>query len=309
VAAAATVIVALAGYAGADPGPTAAAGEPELRVPWSELRYSARKLLMSAEAVVRVRAAAPERAGDRLADLPADARPLQPSGPVVVVEVESELPFGGHERTTTWLDLASGRALQAEKLATGRKFYWKRKRFTEGGFHQWRAEAKSGAEERLASSEWSKRSESSAVFPPSPDGRPVVDSYGLLYLLAAADLGRAGARAVLLLPADGGLVELEAVAGDVVSQPLDFTDQAGGESVVRSETVALRRVRVDARRVGAGADDSAVDTGLLGIRGGLELLVLADGTPVEISGQAKRVGRVTIHLTERVLADTSPASR
>ncbi len=303
------MIVALAGCAGADPGPAAAAGEPDLRVPWRELRFAAKRLLMSAEAVVRVRAAAPERAGDRLAELPADARPLLPSGPVAVVEVESELPFGGHERTTTWLDLGSGRALQAEKLATGRKYYWKRKRFTEAGFHQWRAEAKSGAEEKLANAEWSKRSEGSTAFPPSPDSRPVVDSYGLLYLLAAADLGQPGARAVFLLPSDGHLVELEAVAGEVVSQPLAFTDRTGGANVVRSETAALRRVHVDARRVGAGADDSAVDTGLLGMRGGLELLVLADGTPVEISGQAKRVGRVTIYLTERVLADTSPPSR
>lgn len=269
-------------------------------VPWRELRFEGRKLLMKAEAVVRVRSAEAEAVVTDLAELPHD-RALMPAGAVVVVEVSSDLPLDRQEVTTSWVGLGDGRALQAEKLVSGRKNYWKRKRFSDIGYHQWRAEPGSKTELGAGRSAWTGTAESDTVFSPAPGPRAVADPYALLYLIAAADLGRQGARHTVVIPSDESLVELELTTVGSESRRIELSDERDGTRVVRSEPMTVWRVRGEARRLSDGSADDEVETGLLGIRGGLELLVLSDGTPVEISGRAKNLGRITVRLTRRVM--------
>ena len=307
------VLVICLAIVAADAPALPGAGESRLGVPWSELHYVARKLLLSARTEIRVDHLDPRNAAAELRDVPGDGGVPAGDVPVTEVTLETWMPFSRHEEVTVWLRSSDGTALQTEKLRDG-KNYWKLRRYTATGFHTWRAEARSRAEAAEGPEAWSKRKESAHSWSPEPHGDVVVtDSYALLYLLSAARLDRPGASLRVFLEADDRLVELRFAGVRTRPHVVDFTVDGPEQGTSRSRqgVITVRELEAVAQPLD-GRDDGEVATGLLDMKGPVTVLVEeGTGIPVQVEGKVDGIGDVAVKLERVVLGPdgcgTSPA--
>ncbi|TAM50753.1 MAG: hypothetical protein EPN53_07450 [Acidobacteria bacterium] len=293
-----------------EPSPTAhGVAEPPPAVAWTELRYAAHKLFLSATTTIRA-ASVPAAELAVLLRPPEKGRPVAaPADGAVAVSLASELPFGRDERVTLWLDPASGAALGGEKTMLGGSAYHKFMRFTQAGLYTWRSSPRGERERSLPPEDWTNRSHyltAPALGP--PPGMPVADPYALLYLVSAARLDRKDGSLPLVLLSGDRYVEIAFAAGGLSYVRADFEESWPGGARRRNGDVLVRTVRGAARAVGAAASADDVDLGFLGMRGALTLFVeVGTGIPIAFSGRADYIGHLTVRLTRAVLA-TAPAA-
>lgn len=280
-------------------GGAAGMAEPPLRdVAWKRLEFGASKLLLAATTAVQVERVPVARAGPGLRQ-PPEGSALAAAGPeLVLLTLDSELPFGRREHTTVWLEPGSGAALQGYKLVTGRKPYEKVFRYTTEGFYSWRAAPAGDSEESLGPEAWSRRrGKLVRASPRPPAGAVVTDSYALLYLASAARLDRPGAELRVLVLAEERPVELQFLAGGLVQSRLDYREQGSDGSRRRSQDVLQRVVTVSGRPLGGGSAAGEVDLGFLGLRGAVRLFLDAStGLPVRLQGRADKIGDLVVTL-------------
>ena len=278
-------------------------------VVWSELRYSARKLIFAASAVLSVqRVSADELAA--LVRRPPRALPVPlPAGDAVAVSMATDLPFGRRERVVVWLDPATGAALGGEETTLGYHPYRKSLRFTEDGLYTWRSAPRDSREANLAPEGWTQRKQylvSPAVKP--PPGTAVTDSFGLLYLVSAARLDRKDSSLRLVMLADDGYVELVFTPGGLSYRRAGFEESWTGGSKRREGPVLVRTVRATGHALGAPDPRQGVDLGFLGMRGALTLDVeVGTGIPIAFAGRAEHIGDLTVRLECAVLNGPPPA--
>ena len=288
-----------------EPAPTAVAPvpEPSPAVPWTELRYAAHKLFLSASTTIQTEwVPAAELA--TLLRRPEKGRAVAvPADGAVAVSLASELPFGRDERVTLWLDPASGAALGGEKTTLGGSAYHKFMRFTEGGLYTWRSSPRNAREAARGPEGWTDRSRylvEPALRP--PQGTPITDPYALLYLVSAARLDRKDSSLRLVLLSGDRYVEIALAGGGLSYQRQSFQESWPGGSRRRVGNVLVRTVRGTARAVGATETTNDVDLGFLGMRGALTLFVeVGTGIPIAFSGRADYIGNLTVRLTRAVL--------
>lgn len=304
VAAAAALMLVLGSAAEA-----AALATTELReVSWRQLTFKARKLLMSATTTVSVDMEDRRTAETVLRPPPGTPAPSLPPT-LARITMTSELPLGRSEVATAWTDPASGASLQAEKLVSGSRQYWKLRRYTPRGLFAWRAEPSSKTEAGTPHTAWSNREDTFEAWPQRiPPGVVVSDSYALLYLLSAARLDREGQQLRVLVFSDNRLLEVVFTSGATSLLQTSYRESWRGGSRERLGPVPVRTVTTQARALDGGAGDAPVNLDFMGITGELAVAVeLGTGTPVQLEGRTDVVGRIRVKLQEAVLA-SSPAT-
>ncbi len=222
---------------------------------------------------------------------------------MVAIETRSELPFGKTEDVTALLDAATGAVLQTVKVTRHHHPYWKLRRFGPSGYVEWRREPAAGESARPPE-RWTRRSEKTVTWsPPPPAGSVVTSSYALPYLLSVSDLDRPGAGLHMLVSTRGRLVAIDFSAGKLFQVPSGITVVGPDGRRRRRKPVQARAVSGTARYLGGGNRDEPADTGFMGMRGAISVLLDREtGAPVEISGRAKGIGLLRVRLGTVTLA-------
>ncbi len=306
-AALAVIALVAAGAAAAPDRPACPDTPPP--VPWRELRFSAKKLFLSATTTLGVRFLPTAEAAAELRPIPqGDAVP--PSRPTVAVLTSTtDLPFGRDEEVVLWLDPGTGRLAQFDKQVVGSKQYRKLRRYTSHGYVEWRTSPADDRERGLPPRDWTKSKKqvvtAAAALPPST---VLTDGYALLYLVSAARLDRPESHLRAAVLSDDQLVVLEFEADGLTRIPVDYEESWPDRSWRRKDTILVRAVRVTGHRAGDDAPDDDVDLGFLGMKGALTIYVeVGTGLPVELQGRASKIGDLRVTL-ERAAFDAPAAN-
>jgi len=269
-------------------------------VPWTELRFVARKFLLSARATLSARVVPAAEAAALLLSVPEGTARGLTTPFLIETRLASDLPFGRREVAIAWV-APGGAALQSEKQGAGRKLYERRRRYTTEGYYSWRSEPDSSTEKKLEAEGWTRRGAYAVSWTEPPTkGVAVTDSYALLYLVSAARLDRPGARLRLHVFSRRQLVEVEFKAGGQTRLEVDFDEVHGDRTTRRRGTIPV--CEVHGTPVGDGDD---VQMGLMGLRGALKIFVEpGTGMPLEIRGRADHLGEIRIRLERVVLKPT-----
>jgi hypothetical protein len=295
------LLVAAAVIWAAPPAPESTASPVTGEVCWSELVFKARKLLLSATAILRFEQLEP---GDtQLREVPKGVSFPVGESRILHVSMRNQLPFGRDEKVSAWLDSGSGAALQSEKLVTGSKQYWKLRRYGQKGFFQWRSEPSGKAEKKLDRASWTRTSDYWVHWDQSPpEGVAVSDSYALLYLISAARLDQPGTSLKTVIFSKKKLVELEFKPGRRLHHKVSYTEKRSTTSKQRSGKIWVREVKGTGKPLSGGGDGKDVDLGFLGMQGELTVL-LEEGTgiPIEVQGRADNIGKLRVVLQQVTL--------
>ncbi|MEO8223489.1 MAG: hypothetical protein ABI661_01685 [Gammaproteobacteria bacterium] len=266
------------------------------RVGWSEVRMTATKLFLTAEARVTLRAVPGSSVLPDLLGVRAEGfRPVMPGGSVLEVIYDAQ-GVGRQSRLTLWMDPGSGAALQLSNHDQDAKPRLRIYRFgTEGAYQTTRWPA-TPEERPLQPAHWTQTSEGLRTYPVPPHGQPVVEPTGLLYAIAAAPLDRPGDHIDLLIfrRRDTQAVRIEVLQPQEIGVRYDELWPRG--AVQRTGTVRALRLSLQGLPVqGSSPGDDELE--LLGLKGQLELLLEpTTRAPLQLSGDVKIVGRVTLNL-------------
>ena len=277
------------------------AGDPALdpaRVGWSEIRMTASKFFLTAESRLALRTLPAETViPDLLVVADEQFTPLVP-GTDVLELVYDTWGAGRKSRLTLLMDPGSGAAIQRVQHDQASKPRFRTYRFgIEGAYHRtfWPATA---SEKLLQPKEWTRTSEGLRAYPVSPGKQPVIEPTGLLYAIAAAALNKPGDTADMLVfrRRDTRTVRITVLPSREVSVRYDEAWPTG--TVQRSgKIVALRLSLRGMPAAGGNPDDDGLE--LLGLRGQLELLLdPATRAPLQLSGDVRILGKVTLRLAE-----------
>jgi len=292
--------VALLALSALAPGTALAGAAGEVldpaRVGWSEIRMTASKLFLTAEARLTLRTVAGTAVQPDLLAVPTGPfTPLLPGAEVLEVLYDAR-GAGRVSRLTLLMDPRSGAAFQRTQHDQQGKQRFRTYRFgTEGAYHRtfWPADA---SEKSLPPARWTETSEGLRAYPEPPGRRPVVEPTGLLYAVAAAALDEPGDTVDLLIfrRRDTQVVRVEVLPPREVSVQYDELWAKG--AVQRTGQVRPLRLALQGLPVPGADPDEEME--LLGLRGRLELLLdPATRAPLQLSGNVKIVGTVTFRLT------------
>lgn len=276
-------------------GATEATFDPA-RVGWSEIRMTASKLFLTAEARLSLRTVPGATVVPDLLDVPAGPFTALTPGTEVLELLYDARGAGRVSRLTLLMDPRSGAALQRTQHDQQGRQRFRTYRFgTEGAYQRtfWPANA---SEKSLMPARWTKSSEGLRAYPVPPGSRPVVEPTGLLYAIAAASLDEPGDTLEVLVfrRRDTQVVRIEVLQPKEISVRYDELWPKG--TVERSGKVRPLRLSLQGLPV-PGGDPEDDDLELLGLRGRLELLLdPATRAPLELSGDVKIVGTVTLRL-------------
>ncbi len=293
----AALVTALLAVAGPpSPAGAAEAAFDPARVGWSEIRMTASKLFLTAEARLALRTVPGPTVLPDLLDVPAGQfTPLKP-GPDVLELVYDARGAGRVSRLTLLMDPRSGAALQRTQHDQQGKQRFRTYRFGVEGAYQrtfWPADA---SEKSLLPARWTRTSEGLRAYPIPPGARTVVEPTGLLYAIAAASLDKPGDTLDVLVfrRRDTQVVRVEVLPSREIAVQYDELWPKG--AVKRSGKVRPLRLSLQGLPV-PGGDPDDDDLELLGLRGRLELLLdPATRAPLQLSGNVKIVGVVTLQL-------------
>lgn len=271
------------------------------RVGWSEIRMTATKLFLSAEAHLGLRMVPDTWIRGTLLPIPG-VTTIAPGAEVLELVYEAR-GLGRKSRLSLLMDPLSGAAIQGTHHDLEGKHRYRVWRYGETGAYQRTRWPVNRAEESLPPEKWSKTSESLRAYPVAPAGRPVLESTGLLYAIAAAALDQPGDQVELLVfrRRDTQIVHVEVLAPRPIS--VNYAELWPSGAVQRRGQVtplrlALRGLPVVDPSGQAGKDDEE-DFELLGLRGNIELALDAETrTPLMLTGSVPIFGKVVLRLTE-----------
>jgi len=291
--------VLLAGRAAGGPAPFDP-GQPA----WTELRFEASKFFVTADAKVEARLRPAAEIAGELLDTPS-GEPV-PAGDQVLEMLYTARGLGKASVTTLWADPLTGAALQRRGLDTSGDLRERTYRFADiGGYHYTRRPA-DARERKLPAEQWSNRSEGLRAYPAEAIGKPVTENTALLWLAAAANLHQPGERIELLAFARRHVNRVVMELGARRPERVDYTLRRGGTSERRRGEVNALVLHIRGKPLGI-EPDGRDDFELLGLRGDLELLLDPDGRiPLQLRGNVKIAGTVTIRLREAVLPTRLP---
>ncbi|MBL8199584.1 MAG: hypothetical protein JNK40_01310 [Chromatiales bacterium] len=292
----ALALTALAPAASAAAAAAEAAFDPA-RVGWSEIRMTASKLFLTAEARLTLRTIPGATVVPDLLDVPAGQFTALTPGTDVLEVLYDARGAGRVSRLTLLMDPRSGAALQRTQHDQQGKQRLRTYRFGIEGAYQrtfWPANA---GEKSLMPARWTRTTEGLRAYPIPPGAQPVVEPTGLLYAVAAAPLDKPGDTQDVLVfrRHDTQVVRIEVLPPREISVQYDELWPRG--AVQRSGKVQPLRLSLQGLPV-PGGDPEDDDLELLGLRGRLELLLdPATRAPLQLSGNVKIVGSVTLRLS------------
>lgn len=258
---------------------------------WQQVELHARKFLITAKAVVEWSVLDASNAGigwidaDGLEDVKGE--PIEPGAQILRLDYSSKL-IGKPVDTVLWMDPGDGAILQYEVDDNRGRPKHRTYRFTNFGAFQrtWRPERK---EKKLAWPEWSEQYGDFRPFPDEAYDQVVTDSLGLIYIIAASQLGRGSDRLEVLAFGSREVSRGILTAEEIVDVDANFVlEGPSGEQRCKGKMQALR-IGMEIEAVGdAGEPDS-------GILSEIEIFLnLESRLPLRISARAKYVGRVVI---------------
>jgi hypothetical protein len=266
------------------------------RVGWSEIRMTASKLFLTAQASVALRTVpgATVRA-DLLSTPVADFTPLAPGSDVLELVYDAS-GVGQKSRITLLMDPLSGAALQRTQHGQEGKLRFRTYRFGLEGAYQRTRRPANASETGLMPARWTDSSEGLRSYPQPPGTQPVIEGTGLLYTIAAAPLDTPGDAIELLVfrRHDTQAVRIEVLAPEEISVGYDELWPRG--AVRRSGRIRALRLSLQGLPVAGGnAEDDELE--VLGLKGRLELFLDPETrAPLQLSGTVKLLGTVTLKL-------------
>ncbi len=266
------------------------------RVGWSEIRMTGSKLFITADARLSLRNVPGADLRPELLAV-ADERftSLTPGTDVLELLYETRA-IGRRSRLTLWMDPFSGAAFQRTQHDQDGKMRLRTYRFGSEGAYQRTFRPATAAEKALPPDRWTDISEGLRTYPVPPGNQAVVEPTGLLYAIAAAALNQPGDTLDVLVfrRRDTQTVRIEVQSPREISVRYDELQPQG--AVPRSGKVQALRLSLQGLPVPGGDPDDDVE--LLGLRGRLELLLEPKTrAPLQLSGNVKIVGAVTLRLT------------
>ncbi len=287
------LLVLAAGRSGATPAPRGTPDYDPARVGWSEVRLGGSKLFISADATLSLRpVAGPHVVPDLLVVPSADFTPLPPAADLVELVYQAR-GAGRASRLTLLMDPRTGAALQRVQHDQQGKLRLRTYRFGREGAWQRTLRPATGAEKSLPPARWTDVDQGLRAYPVAPGDVPVVESTGLLYLLAAASLDEPGDAIEVLVfrRRDTQVVRAEVLAPREISVRYDELWPRG--AVERRGRVRPLRLGLTALPVPGSDPEDTVE--ILGLRGRLELyLDPVTRAPLQLSGSVKLLGNVTL---------------
>ena len=265
------------------------------RVPWTRLRFEARKLFLKATTEVRFATAPRRDLEGQLIDSPRSAASEPRGARIARLELDSSLA-GRRSEVDVWFDPGEVFALQRRKLRHGKKAYQKTYRFTDDGVFSRRRSPRSSAEGERPPGGWSRVEETFYAHPGKRRDCPaIIEPAMLFYLVAVADLAPREPLSICAF-SNKVLSRLELRPTGSVPLRVDYAEISAGGRTRRKGEIEAQRIAVSARPL----DHAEEDFELLGLEGDVELFVHR-GVPVEVGGRIPGFGRVKVRLAEAEL--------
>ena len=260
-------------------------------IAWQQIELRARKFLIRAKSVVEWsvfdRSDAPVEwiVADGIEGI--EGEPIEAGTQILRLGYLSKF-LGRDMATELWMNPGDGAILQYQTNDSGGRPKHRIYRFTErGAFRRtWRPEKN---EKKLAWPEWSEQYGDFRPFPEEVYDRVITDSLGIIYIIAASELGRGGNRLEVLAFGSRKVSRGIFTAEEIVDIDADFVVEGPlGERRCKGKTQVLR-IGVEIETVG---DEDEPDSGILSE---IEIFLdLQSRLPLRISARAKYVGRVVI---------------
>ncbi len=259
----------------------AAAADP----PWRRLEYQARKLFLSADAVVEF---------DPAAELPPDesceGKPPMP-GSAALIRIESAM-FGRRSVSSLWFDPDSLKAHLRVQEERGSRNRYKRFAFCRRSVEAERA-TPNPDEAGLPVAEWTHRYPLHHPVPPGLEA-PLSEPSALLHLVGRLAAFGSGERMSWTVPMFSNrrvlAVRIERDPETVAASPAFSV--AGGQAPTQ-----LTLVRFAMTPEAYGPEGGARDFELLGLEGAIQIVAAKEiQAAVSISGRLPPAGRVTVRL-------------
>ena len=267
---------------------------------WKRVEFRARKLLIGASSIVEWSVLDTQDAGIDWIDMDGredvKGRPIEPGARILRLGYAADF-LGRHIDTVLWMNPADGAILQYELSDSRRRPKHLINRFTnQGAFRQtWRPQKN---EKQMAWQEWTRHHIDFRPFQPEAHDQVVTDSLGLIYLIAASDLGRGTDRLDVLAFGSRDVSRAVLTAGQIVDIDADFIAEGpSGENRCKGAMKALK-ISLNIEAVG---DDIDPDIGFLS---DIEMFLSPESRlPLRISGRARFVGRVVIRMKRARMID------
>lgn len=205
--------------------------------------------------------------------------------------IYADMP-GIRSGTTLFMDAATGNALQYEVKDSGRRYRDRLVRFTTTGAMQ-QTKRPAGNDDKAKPATWTDRSSGFWPYPQPPGGMPVLDSLGLLYLVAGGPLEKPGDRVDVLVFQRRQLARVELVVDRLVDTEVSFraTSSTGGRQC--KGTARALRIQLTVKPFGS----SEADFEFLGLKSAIAVLVEPESRLIfRVEGEAAIIGRVVANL-------------
>lgn len=260
------------------------------RLHWDVIGLQARKFFFSASTRAQIEPATVDR-------LPLIATeqgvPVSPGTQTLRLAAASS-GLGTHSDSVLWLDAGSGAALQYEVLDSGRRQRQRIYRYTDiGAFHRTRYPEKGQTE--LPPAQWTRVDAGLRPYAPDAVGEVIIDPIALLYIIAASSLERPGDELQMYAFARRRNTRLtlkvreRSAIARRLARSLNDVDMNGCAPPTEALLVTLTT-----EPMVTGQD---ADFDFLGLRSDISVwLDPATRLPLQITGKAKIVGRVTVRL-------------
>ncbi len=284
-------------------GATSAALDPA-RVGWREVELSASKFLMSAHA--RIALAEPLRA-DAIGGLrkPPEGTPVPPGPRLLQMRYAANLA-GQRTDMTLLLDPLTAAALQFELRDSGRRHRERIWRYTDIGAFHWTAKPATDKERALPPARWTERSSGLRRYPVDSGTSAVTDATALIYAIAAAPYAKPGDAIDLRVFSRRRMHNVRAEYAGATTVNADFRQFVGSAESRRKAKLPAWRIVINGTTTAEPGDDDEDRFTLLGLSDGI-VLALDPSTrlPLQLSGNAPIVGRVTFRLKSATLRPDS----
>jgi hypothetical protein len=268
------------------------------RVAWGELRYTARKLGISATIEVRLDDTSVVLPDTGVARRQGTASASAENGEILL-QSTSHLP-GRTFRARERVDPVLARAREIVDTETGAKNHRKTYILRDRGFLLELLEPADGSENLLAPERWTRQTRSFASYPKVlPTDAVITGPAGLLYAASAAGLNSPGDSLTIFVLVQTQVERVTVRVEGVETVETDFLESSGG--VLRSVREQLSAVRLVARSQPVDPTSSSVFR-MFGLEGDIEILWdPARRLPVEITGHVKLLGHVEVRLASATL--------
>jgi hypothetical protein len=264
----------------------------ETSIGWRQIEFKTRKFGIPASSVVTWAVMDTATSGVVWIDpagIPAvEGEPVEAGEQILQVVYESRF-LGKDYHTVVWMDPDSGEVLQYETSRGGSKSKHRIYRFTGRGAFRRTWYPANKAERELPWQQWTDRSSDYRSFQPEAFDQLVVDTLGLIYAIAASDLGRGSDEIRWLAYGNREISRAVFSTGGMVDLKVNLVVRdADGEKKCKGKVQALQ-LNLDIEQVG---DVAEPDFGFL-----RDIEVLVDPKtrlPLLISGKTKSIGRIKI---------------